>query len=182
MKRPQRLRARSAGFAYVFLLMTVALIGLFSAASVSLGSQASRREAERELLAVGAEFEQALKSYARVSGGAGFRGNGPQALKDLLEDPRFPTPKRHLRQIYADPLTGRSEWGLLREPGGTIVAVYSTADGAPIQRSGFEPEKAGFENAESYAVWIFGLPIATLPNNQRGATIAEPVNKRNSSR
>ena len=179
MKRPQRLRARAAGFAYVFLLMTVALIGLFSAASVSLGSQASRREAERELLAVGAEFEQALKSYAGVSGGAGagIHARGPQALEDLLKDARVPSLKRHLRQIYADPLTGRQEWGLVRAPGGFIVGVYSTAAGVPIQRAGFEAAKAEFENADAYAAWVFGLPAAALPGARRGTTAAESAGK-----
>lgn len=148
---------------------------MLSAASLSVGSQISRRDAERELLATGAEFEQALKSYAGVSGNSGqaIGGFGPQTLEDLLKDPRFPSIKRHLRQIYTDPLTGRSEWGLVKTPGGFIVGVYSMADGAPIQRTGFEPAKAGFENAQSYADWVFGLPMASLPNSQRSSTVAE---------
>lgn len=169
--------SKSGGFAYVLLLIGVATIGMLSAASLSTGSQISRRDAERELLATGVEFEQALKSYAGVSGNSGqaIGGLGPQTLEELLKDSRFPGMKRHLRQIYTDPLTGRNEWGLVKAPGGFIVGVYSLAEGVPIQRSGFEPAKAGFENAQSYADWIFGLPMASLPNNHRSATAAEPA-------
>lgn len=168
--------ARVSGFAYVLLLIIVATIGLLSASSLSIGSQVTRRDAERELLAIGNEFEQALKSYAAVSGGAGSlaRGVGPRSLQDLIKDPRFPGLKRHLRQLYADPLTGRVHWGLITDPGGAIVGVYSSAEGVPIQRTGFEITKAGFENAESYAGWVFGLPNANLPGNRRGALTTQP--------
>lgn len=167
--------ARVSGFAYVLLLIIVATIGLLSASSLSIGSQVTRRDAERELLAIGNEFEQALKSYAAVSGGAGglARGVGPRNLQDLIKDPRFPGLKRHLRQIYADPLTGRAQWELVIEPGGSIVGVFSAAEGIPIQRTGFEPAKASFENAESYASWIFGLPNASFPGTRKTSSNAE---------
>jgi type II secretory pathway pseudopilin PulG len=150
---------------------------MLSAASLSTGSQLSRRDAERELLAVGAEFEQALTSYAGASGNAGraIGELGPQTLEELLKDPRFPGMMRHLRQIYTDPLTGRSEWGLVKAPGGFIVGVYSLAEGIPIQRNGLEPAQVGFENAQSYADWVFGLPIASWPNNYRSSTAIEPA-------
>lgn len=157
--------SRSGGFAYVLLLIGVATLWMLSAASLSTGSQLSRRDAERELLAIGAEFEQALTSYAGGNSNTGraIDGLGPQTLEELLKDPRVPSIKRHLRQIYADPLTGKSEWGLVKAPGGFIVGVYSLAEGVPIRRSGFEPARAGFEDAPTYADWVFGLPMASLP-------------------
>lgn len=167
--------AKESGFAYLLLLIVVAMIGLLSASSLSIGSQVTRRDAERELLAIGSEFEQALKSYAAVSGSPGglARGVGPRSLQDLMKDPRFPGLKRHLRQIYADPLTGRAQWGLVIEPGGSIVGIYSLVEGVPIQRTGFEASKVSFENAESYASWIFGLPNASFPGTRKTSSNAE---------
>jgi hypothetical protein len=50
---------------------------------------------------------------------------------------RMPGTRRYLRQLYADPLTGRREWGLIRDALGSIQGVYSLADGRPIRRQGF---------------------------------------------
>lgn len=167
---------KTAGFAYVFLLAAVATIGMLSATSLSLGNQVSRRDAERELLAIGGEFEQALKSYAgfRRDGATAADGLGPHTLQELLKDPRVPFVKRHLRQIYADPLTGRSEWGLVIDPTGSIVGIYSMSDGLPIQRSGFDPSRSSFENAKTYASWVLGLTATGLPDVKKiisGATL-----------
>lgn len=138
-----------AGFAYLLLLMGVAIIGLTSAAAVNLGARVARRDAEDQLLATGDEFRRALQSY-------GATGGGPKTLEELLKDPRFPGVRRHLRKIYVDPLTGQSEWGLERDPLGLIVGVYSLAKGTPIRRAGFTTENASFEGAETYREWVFG--------------------------
>jgi type II secretory pathway pseudopilin PulG len=152
--------SRQQGFAYLLLLLAIALISLAATASVSLGSTLARRDAERELLAIGAEFEVALRSYAGIPmagpTGAVSAGRGPKSLDDLLKDPRVPGTRRHLRQLYADPLTGKAEWGLVTDAGGSIVGVYSLAAGVPIKRSGFEPRWAHFEEAPAYRQWVFG--------------------------
>jgi type II secretory pathway pseudopilin PulG len=166
IRHPLRLAlSRQAGFAYVLLLLVVALIGLVSAATVSLGAAMARRDAEQELLAIGGEFQRALRSYAGMPVNAATAsaviaanpGRGPKSLEDLLKDPRAPGLRRHLRQVYADPLTGRAEWGLVRDAQGAIVGVYSLADGVPIQQGGFDAQWAGFEEAGSYREWVFGL-------------------------
>jgi len=158
---------RQRGLAYLVLLLAIALLGLAASASLSLGAAMARRDAERQLLAVGLEFQQALRSYAGISVAAPG-GLGPRALGDLLKDPRVPGTRRHLRQLYPDPLTGRTEWGLVRDSQGYIVGVHSLAMGKPLQRTGFEPLQANFEEAESYGKWIFGLPLPVLqPPAQR---------------
>jgi type II secretory pathway pseudopilin PulG len=142
------------GSAYLLLLVSVALLGLAAAASVSIGVNASRRNAEYELLEIGSEFERALATY-RATAPAGAR-SGPKEIDDLLLDRHHGGLKRHLRKLYADPLTGRAQWGLVRHPDGSIVGVFSLATGTPIKRSGFQPVKAYFEEAESYSSWVFG--------------------------
>ena len=146
-------RAKQRGFSYLFLLIIVAVLGIAAANAVSLGVSASRRDAEFELLAIGAEFENALRSY-RAVGVAGTR-IGPRDLEDLLLDRRISITRRHLRKIYADPLTGRQEWGVVRQPDGLIVGVYSMAAGIPIKRAGFDAHRASFDNADRYAQWVF---------------------------
>jgi type II secretory pathway pseudopilin PulG len=145
------------GYAYLLLLLAVALIGVAAGAAVSLGATMARRHAEQQLLAVGAEFQQALRSYAGVSVGAVMPpgARGPRSLNDLLKDPRVPGVRRHLRQLYADPLTGKSEWGLLTDSQGFIAGVYSLAEGTPMKRSGFAPEWSAFDEAASYRQWVF---------------------------
>lgn len=151
--RTCRQRRRPYGFAYILLLIAIAVLGIASAAAISLGSQIARRDAETQLLAVGAEFERALRSYRST------RGNvapiGPRSLEDLLKDPGRPTLTRHLRQIYADPITGKSEWGIRRAPDGTISGIYSLAVGEPIKRSGFDERHTGFSDVRAYADWTF---------------------------
>jgi type II secretory pathway pseudopilin PulG len=144
----------------MLLLLAIALIGLAASATISLGATFARRDAERQLLAVGMEFQLALRSYAGVPVNVAMpaAAQGPRSLDDLLKDPRVPGLRRHLRQLYADPLTGKQEWGLVKDNQGLILGVHSLAEGQPIQRSGFEPQLASFEDAESYRQWIFGLP------------------------
>lgn len=153
---------RHAGFAYILLLVAIAVIGVVASSSLSLGAVVSRRDAEKNLLAIGTEFEVALRSYAGVAAGAINAPNarGPRTLEELLRDPRNPAVKRHLRQIYVDPLTGKTEWGLLKDPAGLIVGVYSLAEGTPIKRSGFDVWRTHCEEATSYRQWVFGLPNA----------------------
>jgi type II secretory pathway pseudopilin PulG len=162
-------RTRTAGFAYVLLLIAIGVIGVVAAATLHMGSQIARRDAEQSLLTIGMEFQQALRSYAAVPVGATAPAiaRGPQTLEELLKDSRVPFTRRYLRQIYADPLTGRDTWGLVKDPAGFILGIYSLADGKPIKQTGFELTQASFEESGGYATWVFGLPNAQLKNNNR---------------
>lgn len=147
------------GFGYLLLLLLLAVLAVAATGSVALGHAMERRAAERALLETGEQFRQALLSWRRV-GGSGAQG--PAELNELLRDPRVPGVRRHLRRLPHDPLTGRAEWGLLRDTNGRIVAVYSLAEGTPIQRDNFDGlRQAGFEEAENYQQWRFGaVPVA----------------------
>jgi len=154
---------RHEGFAYVLLLIVLAVVGIVSAASVTLGAAMTRQAAEDELLVIGAEYERALASY-RKGKAPGQLNRSPKSFADLLRDPRFPGTKRHLRKIYADPLTGRMDWGLVRAADGSIAGIYSLADGVPINRGGFQAQWLRFTDAKGYADWVFGLdelPLAS---------------------
>jgi type II secretory pathway pseudopilin PulG len=154
---------RQGGFAYVLLLVTVTVIGVAASSAVVLGASLARRDAEQQLLAIGEEFQRALQTYAGLPAGAAagvaaMPGvHGPRTLDDLLKDPRSPGVRRHLRQLYADPLTGKQEWGMVRDADGHILGIYSLAPGRPIKRTEWPPQWAHFEEQESYAGWVFGV-------------------------
>ncbi len=164
---------RCAGHAYVLLLISVAVLAGTAATSLSLGATASRRDAEAQLLAIGEEFHQALRSYGGPTRGHPTTAQlaGPRSLDDLLRDPRVPGVRRHLRRVYADPLTGRREWGLVTDAQGSIIGIHSLAEGQPIQRTGFPAQWAAFEAARSYRDWLFTAEPATAP---AGSTLQPP--------
>ena len=79
----------------------------------------------------------------------------PRRLEDLLEDRRTGELQRHLKRIWPDPITGRSEWGLVREGDG-ITGVHSLSKARPLN---------GPEGVLRYEQWTFvlGQPQALRP-------------------
>lgn len=141
------------GVAYLALLLAVAITGATLAAGATVWSQAQRREREKQLLWAGDQIRKAIIAYAQTGGNVANRY--PAELKDLLLDPRAAAPRRHLRRIYDDPMTRSTDWGLVRNPQGRIVGVYSRATGAPVKTGKFPAAYASFEQAASYADWKF---------------------------
>jgi type II secretory pathway pseudopilin PulG len=149
----RRLRCQS-GLTYIALLLAIALHGAVLAAAGSVWHTAQQREKERELLFIGDQFRRAIRAYAQS--GPGLKGQLPRTLDDLLLDPRFPGIKRHLRKIFVDPVTGKTEWGLVKTPDArAIIGVYSLSDEAPLKTSNFQPADQAFEGAARYADWKF---------------------------
>lgn len=142
------------GFTYLGLLFLLAAIGLAAAGTVKLGAVAGQRLAEDELLFIGTEFRNALQSYSQASP-SGTSITAPHSLDDLLRDNRSAQPKRHLRRIYTDPLTGRAEWGLVRAPNGTLLGVFSLSEQTPIRVDHFPMNFFHFKGQRSYRDWLF---------------------------
>ncbi|MBH3410549.1 MULTISPECIES: type II secretion system protein [Pseudomonas] len=142
----------SAGFTYLGVLLLIAISSVALAATGTVWSSVAQREHERELLWVGGQYAQALRSYYRASPGL---AQYPKELADLLEDNRFPEAKRHIRRLYPDPITNSDDWGLLRAIDGRITGVHSRSDATPFKRSGFDMQFSGFEGLEHYSDWQF---------------------------
>ena len=119
-------------------------------AAVTLTSTAMKIEKESELLFRGRAYMKAIESYYYASP---QRKEYPQALEDLLIDPRFPM-KRHIRKLYEDPLTGKMDWRVIRNSEG-IVGVVSRVTDAPLKSSNFPTGLEGLEGASSYSQWFF---------------------------
>lgn len=143
---------KQRGYTYLLVLFLVAGLGLITAGVGQSWQSKARREKEAELLDVGVEMARALASYYNRSPGA---KEWPRSLNDLIEDRRFPTPQRHLRRVYRDPVTGNAEWGLDRQ-GDRIIAIYSLSERKPIRAHDL-PEELGESatEAKSYQDWHF---------------------------
>ncbi len=150
-----------SGFAFLWVLAAVAMVGMLLASGAEMVSIQQRRDRERELLSVGRQFRTALQQY-HDSVANGAAPQYPTSLDDLLLDGRGGGPvRRYLRKIYADPITGSRDWGLVRV-GGVIVGIYSKAESRPLKQRGFEGEEQGFNDAASYRAWVFSAQPPTL--------------------
>ncbi|MFT3733583.1 MAG: type II secretion system protein [Rhodocyclaceae bacterium] len=149
-------RTTALGFSYIGVMIVLAVMALIAASAVQYGAVVQRREAEAQLLAIGLEFKRAVKGYFENTP-AGMPAVAPRSLDDLVRDKRYPGVKRYLRRIYADPLTGSSDWGIIRSPEGGILGVYSKAEGEPIRKDNFPDEFFHFKNKKRYREWVFVL-------------------------
>jgi type II secretory pathway pseudopilin PulG len=154
------------GFTYIGVLIFIALMGIALAGTGVIWHTETRREKERELLFVGDQFRRAIGLYYERSPGA---KKFPKALEDLLLDRRYPNTQRYLRRLYADPVGGTAEWGLVRGPQGGIVGVHSLSEAEPLKRAGFPLKYEEFEVAARYSEWRFMYAPAVAPANQPGS-------------
>jgi len=165
-----RAHRRQAGFTYVGMIVFVTIIGLVGAATLKVGALLARAEAENELLEIGAEFSAALASYAQATPPG--QPQQPPSLAALLRDPRFPTPRRHLRRIFVDPVTGRAEWGLVRAAeGAPIMGVYSLSQAQPLKIANFDQRFVNFERKQHLSDWKF---VATSQGLAAPAPVTPP--------
>ena len=144
---------RNSGFTYVGLLIAVVILGVGLATAGELWRTAAKREREQELLFAGREFRNAIAGYYGAPGVGQPRY--PRRLEDLLEDRRGAATLRHLRRIYADPMTRKADWGIVDAPGGGIAGVHSISDEKPLKTGGFVGPETKFEGAERYSAWRF---------------------------
>lgn len=169
---------RCGGFAYLWVLFLVAIMGVGLTVAVEVDSVSAQRERERELLAIGRQFRTAIGRYYETQLVAGKR-EYPVNLEDLLRDNRAPGIKRHLRKIFVDPMTGDAQWGLIRA-GGRIVGVHSLSDRIPIKQEGFEPEDSNFRDKKRISEWVFTYPSDVIIQGDGKVLLppaAEPLKK-----
>jgi type II secretory pathway pseudopilin PulG len=182
-----RPRRDQAGFTYLGLIIFVFIVGLVGAATLKVGALLQRAALENELLETGAPFSAALTSYARDTP----RGQPaqPSSLQELLRDERFPSPRRHLRKIFVDPITGTAEWGIVTAgPGGRILGVHSLSQARPFKQANFDRRFPNFGSQERLSDWKFmaaaqdavpvapAIPVATPapPREQAPAPLSGP--------
>ena len=150
------------GFAYVGVLVLTAVIGIGLMQAGLVWSKQRQRERETELLFVGGQIRLAIERYYRAPPGSQY----PRLLDALVEDKRSPNVQHHLRRLYADPMTGKPDWGIVKAPDGGIIGVYSQASGMPLKQGGFPLADEAFSGKNSYRDWVF----VYRPDNENGTT------------
>lgn len=166
-------RRQQSGLAYLALLAAVAVMGMVAAHTVQQGAAQAQHALEEELVFIGEQFRVALDRYARATPAGTARA--PRELEDLLRDPRRPAVVRHLRQLYADPMTGRADWEPVRDAQGLILGVHSRSSRKPLRLQGppgqLPPGDGGWQ---SYREWVFWGPLAAVPRATPTAPGPEP--------
>lgn len=174
---------RQRGFTYLGVMFIVVLMGIGLAGAGQFWSLAAQRDKETRLLWVGSQYVRALRAYHARSPG---RKTWPLTLAELLEDPRFPMPVRHLRQLYHDPVAPELDWELIRNGEGRIVGIHSQAAGVPLKQANFPLLWEEFAGTQSYADWRFvadaalrgprveapSTSSATMPSAGAGSQVA----------
>ena len=147
------------GFSYLFMLMLIALIGMGLAAAGTLWRTDAQRAREADLLFVGEQYRQAIRSYYELDPA---QPRLPKSIDELLEDNRRPNIVRHLRRAYRDPLT-RGEFEIIRAPDTQgILGVTSRSTVKPFKSTGFLPEQQRFSKADSYSEWRFEFIVPVV--------------------
>lgn len=143
-------RATERGYAVAAILIVLVVIALGAQVTAIPAKSALIRNDEAELLFRGQAYVVAIESYRNA-----IKGDPrlPQKLEDLLDDRRA-GPRRHIRRLYDDPLTG-GDWTILRNDEGGIHGVASKAPGAPRKKAFFPVGMAQFSKAKAYADWKF---------------------------
>lgn len=141
------------GYALALTLFFAVVLAVLLFTLAQLWEGESRRERERQLLWVGGQFQRALASYLTAPGV--LSGEGPKSIDELISDKRFDPPMRHLRRVYADPMTNTTEWGFKRTSDGAIIGIHSMLKMPPLKSDGLWPEPKEFAAAKSYEDWVF---------------------------
>ncbi|MEO6118781.1 MAG: type II secretion system protein [Methylotenera sp.] len=170
---------RHQGFAYLVLLILIAAMSLSLGITKENAVHAAQREREKQLIFVGKQFIQAIKSYYENSPNI---KQYPKTIEQLLVDNRFPKPMHHLRKIYRDPMLNETyrqfelknakldeklPWQLLRNRQGFIVGISSASKRTPI---GTHLDEAittmpNIQAINTYADWKFVyLPEGDIEN------------------
>jgi len=167
------MRAQQHGFAYLTILFIVAIMTAGLAVVGQVWQTAAVREREAELLHIGNEYRKAIERYYLLPDLQPSQTRQyPKNLTDLIKDPRKGNTVRHLRRLYPDPITGGTEWGLVKAPDGGFAGVYSLSEESPLKTGGFLVRDATFEGKTKYSDWQFAYAPAAAPT---AASTAAPT-------
>jgi type II secretory pathway pseudopilin PulG len=132
--KSKQLLPRQNGFTYIGLLIAVAVLSVGLMKTAEVWGLTDHRQKLAQLDWVLRQYQTAIVSYY-YSGPPKARVL-PKDLSVLLEDKRYLPPKRHLRCMYPNPFTGKSDWAVHQGAGGIdgIGMNAETAFGA-VERS-----------------------------------------------
>lgn len=145
--------SQSGGFILIGLLLLIMVSGIALSQAGVKWRDAQQREREQELIRVGEAYRLAIGRYYNET--PSVVKEYPPNLEVLLSDKRFPTPKKHIRKLYIDPITQREGWGIVEAPSGGVMGIYSLSDKPPFKVAGFRPHLRHLNDKKYYGEWYF---------------------------
>ena len=149
--------ATNQGFTYIAAMMLVVVIGITLSMTAIYWSTVAKREKEEELLFRGDQIRKGIEQYYKWTGQRhGGQGIYPESLEELLKSKYSMAPKRSLRKIYTDPMTGKADWVIFNDPASKrMMGVRSASNGEPLKVSNFPFIYRDFEGKTKYSDWVF---------------------------
>lgn len=148
----QHAKQAQQGLAYLVVLFIAVALGLASTIAYENYSTIAKREREAQWLFAGKQYQQAISSYYHQSPN-GFKSL-PTKLDDLIKDSRFVSVKRHLRQLYVDPIT-QEAWQLVLNENQQIIGVVSASQEPILQAAKIAQMLPNAEGTTNYAEFKF---------------------------
>lgn len=140
-------RHAAAGFTYLGVLAAIALMGVALMAVSDVWVTTANRQKMAQLEWAGDQYAQAIGSYYYANvGSVRFY---PKTVGDLIEDRRYLSIKRHLREPYPNPFTDKLDWQLIAAPDGGFRGVQTTGQtpmGPVLKSFVFTPVADGASN------------------------------------
>lgn len=147
------------GFSYIGVMVTLVIAAFGLQGAAVMWQQQTQRNNEAILLEIGEAYRLAIGRYYESTPQPVKQY--PIRLEELLEDKRFPVPRRHLRKLYPDPFYVKQGMILVIKDG-RIVGVHSQSLLEPIRHSGYQESQSGFQEARHYREWLFVYEPNTL--------------------
>jgi len=147
--------ANQNGFTYILALTVVMIMGIMLGMVGQSWKMVSQREREKELIFRGCQIKEAIERWYAP------RPDQPvptplSDLKFLVDDPRQQRSVHWLRRLYDDPLTGKADWRIIKDPTIGIIGVASTSDKTPIKVDFSDiPSLTSLSGKKKYSEWEF---------------------------
>ncbi len=147
--------ANQNGFTYILALTVVVIIGIMLGMAGQSWKTIKQREQEKELIFRGSQIKEAIEKWYAPKPGQHVV-TPLTDLSFLVDDPRQQRPVHWLRRLYEDPLTGKADWRIIKDPNKGITGVASTSDETPIKTDFTDiPSLVQLSGKMKYSEWEF---------------------------
>lgn len=143
------------GFTYIFVLTVVMIMGIMLGMVGQSWKTIKQRELEKELIFRGCQIKEAIERWYAPKPGQHV-STPLNSLESLVNDPRQQRPTHWLRRLYEDPMTGKVDWRIIKDPNKGITGVASTSDGTPMKIDFSDiPSLLNLSGKKKYSEWEF---------------------------
>ena len=144
------------GFTYIAVMVLVVIMGITLSMTGRYWDTIAKRDREEELLFRGDQIRKGIETYYKWTAAKhGGKGLYPESLDEMVKSKNSRAPKRSLRRLYKDPVTGKADWVIITDPSKRVMGVHSASEEEPLKTSNFPLAYAAFEGKNKYSDWVF---------------------------